>query len=160
MPKTPDDAKRRQAEARRAGIRIVVRDGVRVDDETPASRPAGDAPAAPTAPPEAERRERNPRRDAITEAIRRANERGSTERTSRATTDEELRQRQREHLERVHAGRSGGRTREIDCAHNQCTSCWGTRVKANGEPCIHMIVCGCGRCSRLQPRLLATNSAC
>ena len=160
MPKTPDDAKARQAEARRAGIRIVARDGVRVDDEAPASRPAGDAPAAPTAPPEAERRERNPRRDAIKEAIRRANERRSTERASRATTNDELRRRQREQLDRMYARRSGGRTRETDCLHNQCTSCWGTRVKANGEPRIHMIACGCARCHPGQPTLLATNRAC
>ena len=160
MPKTPDDAKARRAEARRAGIRIVARDGVRVDDETPATGPAGDAPAAPTATPEAERRERNPRRDAIEEAIKRANERGSTERASRATTDDELRRRQREHLERMHVGWSRGRTREIDCLHNQCTSCWGTMVKANGEPCIHMITCGCARCQRAQPTFLATNATC
>lgn len=157
MAKTPDDEKSREAEARRARIRIVARDGARVDGPTPTDGSAESTPAEPAAARGSERRDRNPRREAIKEAVKRAKDRGSTQRTSKPTTDDELRRRQREHLKRVHAGRNGGKTREIDCLHNRCTSCWGTRVKANGEPCIHMIACGCARCNPARPTLMATN---
>ena len=160
MAKAPDDEKSREAEARRAGIRIVARDGVRIDEPAAADGSAENTPAEPAAARESEKRDRNPRRDAIKEALSRYKKHGRPDGPPSPTTDEELRRRQREHLERVHAGRNGGKTRDIDCLHNRCTSCWGTRVKANGEPCIHMLACGCARCSPVRPMLLATNGTC
>ena len=157
MAKTPDDKKSREAEARRAGIRIVARDGVRLDGPTPTDGPGESTPAEPAAARGSERRDRNPRRDAVKEALSRYKKHGRPDRPPTPTTDEELRRRQREHLGRVHAGRNGGKTRDIDCLHNRCTSCWGTRVKANGEPCIHMIACGCARCNPVRPTLMASN---
>ena len=159
MAKTPEGGKPREAEARRAGMRIVVRDGVRVDERAPGDPPAESTPAAPAAERGSERRDANPERAAIEEALRRYKKQRGADRGSRPTTDEELRRRQREHLEKVPTGWRGGNTREVDCLHNQCTSCWGTRVKANGEPCIHMISCGCARCSPAGRTLLATNGA-
>ena len=160
MAKTPDDEKSRETKARQAAIRIVVRDGVRVDEPAPADPPAESTPAAPAAERRSERREGNPGRDAIEEALRRYKKQRGAGHGSRPTTDEELRRRQREHLEKVRTGWRGGGTREVECLHNQCTSCWGTRVKANGEPCIHMIACGCARCSPAGRTLLATNGTC
>ena len=152
MAKTPDDRKSQEAEARRAEIRIVVRNGVRVDGRNPANKPAESTSPTPAAAPGSTRHDRDPQRDAINEALRRYR----PARPPTPRTDEELRRRQREHLERVHARRGGGSTREVDCLHNQCPLCWGTLIKANGERCIHMIACGCPRCSPRQLTLLAT----
>ena len=152
MAKTPDDRKSQEAEARRAEIRIVVRNGVRVDGRNPADKPAESTTPTPAAAPGSTRHDRDPQRDAINEALRRYR----PARPPTPRTDEELRRRQREHLERVHARRGGGSTREVDCLHNQCPFCWGTGIDANGERCIHMIACGCPRCSPRQLTLLAT----
>ena len=155
MAKTPDDRKSREAEARRAGMRIVVRDGVRVDGPNPADNPAESTTPTPAAAPGSTRHDRDPQRDAINEALRRYRR----DRPPTPTTDEELRRRQRAHLERVYARGWSGSTREVDCLHNQCPFCWGTGIKANGERCIHMIACGCPRCNPLQSTLLTTHSA-
>ena len=159
MPKTPADRKSREAETRRAGIRIVVRDGVRVDGRNPADKPAESTKPTPAGAPGSKRHDRDPQQDAINKALRRYNMLGRPDRPPSPRTDKELRRRQREHLERVHALTGGGSTREVDCLHNQCPFCWGTGIKATGERCIHMIACGCPRCSPLQSMLLTTHSA-
>ena len=56
MAKTPDDEKSREAEARRARIRIVARDGARVDGPTPTDGSAESTPAEPAAARGSERR--------------------------------------------------------------------------------------------------------
>ena len=57
--------------------------------------------------------------------------------------DEDLRRRQREHLERV---RRGSGRRATRCLHDGCSKCVGTGVKADGSACVHMISCPCPRC--------------
>lgn len=37
--------------------------------------------------------------------------------------------------------------KERTCAHDACTDCNGTGVKANGSICIHFIACNCSKCS-------------
>ena len=159
MAKTPDDRQSREAEARRAGIRIVVRDGVRVDGPNPADNPAESTSPTPDVVPRSTRYDRDPQRDAINEAIRRFKQLYPPDGPPPSTSDEELRRRQRQHLARVQARRSGGGTREVDCLHNQCPLCWGTGIKANGEPCVHTIACECPRCRPLKFTMLATTSA-
>lgn len=59
-----------------------------------------------------------------------------------------VRERQREHLERV-AERVGWRIAwdPEDCSHNHCTDCHGTGVKLTGERCVHHLSCSCSRCT-------------
>lgn len=61
----------------------------------------------------------------------------------------DLKKRQKEHLDSI---------RKLDhidhpwspCAHDSCPECIGTGKKKDGSRCIHMIYCGCPRCSNIQ----------
>lgn len=57
--------------------------------------------------------------------------------------EEDLKRRQREHLNRI----SGNDANWRPCMHDQCPSCLGTGVKADGGACIHGIACPCPKCS-------------
>jgi hypothetical protein len=57
--------------------------------------------------------------------------------------ERDLKRRQYEHLKNVKRN-----VREWQpCAHNSCSECHGTGVKANGSACIHMLHCSCPKCS-------------
>ena len=58
--------------------------------------------------------------------------------------DNDLRRRQREHLDRV---RKRGRRKHIPCAHDSCPKCIGTGVDEHGRQCIHYISCPCPKCT-------------
>lgn len=58
--------------------------------------------------------------------------------------DEDLRRRQKAHLEEVRRNTQGP---ESGCLHNSCPECIGTWVKRDGTACVHMISCPCPRCS-------------
>lgn len=60
--------------------------------------------------------------------------------------DEDLRRRQREHLEHVR-GRRGDVRRHQRCLHDACPECIGTGVKRDGTTCVHFLSCPCPRCS-------------
>lgn len=57
---------------------------------------------------------------------------------------EDLRKRQAKHLQNV-KGQNDSNWRP--CMHEQCGSCCGTGIQANGSPCIHMISCPCPKCT-------------
>lgn len=64
--------------------------------------------------------------------------------TRREDYERDLRERQRRHLDNIN--------RMIDsywtpCMHEQCPSCHGTGLKADGSFCIHNISCNCPKCS-------------
>ena len=55
-----------------------------------------------------------------------------------------------EHSRRLRDGITAFRGRgdgEVDCMHEQCTSCFGTGVKEDGTACIHFISCSCPKCT-------------
>lgn len=62
----------------------------------------------------------------------------------RRSYEEDLRRRQREHLDRVH-----NRTERHwqPCLHDNCPECVGTGIKRDGHTCIHGISCPCPKCS-------------
>lgn len=62
------------------------------------------------------------------------------------TESDDLRRRQREHLDAVTA-RLGGGINQQSCLHDGCPNCIGTGVRADGSMCIHMISCPCPKCS-------------
>ena len=129
MAKTPDDEKPRGAEARRAGIRIVVRDGVRVDERAPADPSTETTPAGPAAARGWERRDGNPRRDAIEVALSRHKKQADTDRASGPTADDALRWRPREHLEEG-----------ADGQERRCSQPFQT--PETGETCVRIIIDG------------------
>lgn len=57
--------------------------------------------------------------------------------------EDNLRRRQKEHLERVH--NRGGRYQK--CLHDGCPQCVGTGIKKDGSACIHCLSCSCPKCS-------------
>ena len=57
--------------------------------------------------------------------------------------EEDLRRRQREHLDNVHR-----RGRPFQpCMHDECSQCCGTGIKHDGSACVHMISCSCPKCT-------------
>jgi len=61
--------------------------------------------------------------------------------------EKDLAERQRRHLENV---KENTNPYWQPCLHDGCPECLGTGVKIDGSTCIHMISCGCSKCS---PRL-------
>ena len=65
--------------------------------------------------------------------------------------EEDLRRRQKEHLDRVHENLShqgrGFNPQWQPCMHDQCTECHGTGVRVNGGSCVHCLSCPCPRCT-------------
>lgn len=59
--------------------------------------------------------------------------------------EEDLRRRQKEHLNNVpnFINRDNWRP----CMHDACPECLGTGIKINGSTCIHMISCPCPKCT-------------
>ena len=64
--------------------------------------------------------------------------------TSYDSYENDLRKRQRDHLDSIKIGYSRVRTR---CLHDSCPECVGTGRKKDGTMCIHHISCPCPRCS-------------
>lgn len=58
--------------------------------------------------------------------------------------EEDLKRRQQEHLEKIHANQNKNLR---PCLHDSCPSCLGTGIKQDGSLCIHMISCPCPKCS-------------
>lgn len=56
--------------------------------------------------------------------------------------EKKLKERQRKHLESIKGYRDWK-----PCMHDQCQDCHGTGRKVDGSSCIHMIACGCPRCT-------------
>ncbi len=56
--------------------------------------------------------------------------------------ERDLRRRQQEHLKKVRNRRNWQ-----PCAHDACTQCHGTGIKADGSTCVHMISCPCPKCT-------------
>lgn len=65
--------------------------------------------------------------------------------TDREQYEQDLARRQRQHLEIVRGGQQSAPWRP--CAHDQCASCHGTGITAQGHACIHGIACTCPKCS-------------
>lgn len=63
-----------------------------------------------------------------------------------ALRENSVRKRQIEHLERV---ASRGCVNQLPCRHDECRQCHGTGVKLDGNVCVHMISCNCGKCRTL-----------
>jgi len=68
------------------------------------------------------------------------------------TIDEEeyykdLERRQQEHLDRVKRLYSPFSPPFQPCLHDQCPSCLGTGVRADGSMCIHNLSCPCSKCT-------------
>lgn len=61
--------------------------------------------------------------------------------TNREIYEENLRKRQREHLEQMK------RNTWQSCIHDACTQCHGTGLKSDGSYCIHGVSCPCPKCS-------------
>lgn len=59
--------------------------------------------------------------------------------------EKDLKRRQEEHLRRVSEFQAP--TPFQPCTHDSCPECVGTGVKIDGSQCIHMIYCGCPKCS-------------
>ena len=68
--------------------------------------------------------------------------------TSKTTVEtnyqEELRRKQKEHLDRV-STRTGRYF--SPCMHDSCSECVGTGIKHNGSFCVHSLSCPCPKCS-------------
>lgn len=58
--------------------------------------------------------------------------------------EQDLKERQKQHLERINGNSNQN---WIPCMHDQCQECHGTGIKQNGATCIHMISCGCPKCT-------------
>lgn len=63
--------------------------------------------------------------------------------TEREQYERDLAERQRKHLESV-ANRG---LPWQPCMHDQCPSCHGTGINAQGGICVHGIACPCPKCS-------------
>lgn len=61
----------------------------------------------------------------------------------RQAYEEELRRRQKEHIETV----QGSYRRWRPCMHDACPECVGTGIKRTGGACIHGISCPCPKCT-------------
>ena len=64
--------------------------------------------------------------------------------TKRDKYESELKKKQKEHLAKI-ANRKHDEW--IPCAHDACTSCFGTGIKVDGTFCVHMISCPCQKCT-------------
>lgn len=60
---------------------------------------------------------------------------------------EDLKRRQKEHLEKVKTNNFGYNHQLKSCAHDQCPRCLGTGVDSLGRMCIHNLHCNCPKCS-------------
>lgn len=58
--------------------------------------------------------------------------------------DEDLRERQRRHLEEVNRRFDN---RGHSCLHDGCPECIGTGIRRNGSMCVHSISCPCPKCT-------------
>ncbi|MCK9435781.1 MAG: hypothetical protein M0Q12_01075 [Synergistaceae bacterium] len=58
--------------------------------------------------------------------------------------EEDLKQKQAEHLKNVRGGRNDINWQP--CLHDGCESCHGTGVKLDGSRCFHNISCPCPKC--------------
>lgn len=63
-------------------------------------------------------------------------------------TDEELKAKRQAHLDALKSRTQ--KTKLSDCAHNRCSQCWGTFIKADGSPCVHFMSCACPMCNRVR----------
>lgn len=63
---------------------------------------------------------------------------------NREQFEEDLRRRQKEHLDRVTKIKIDNWT---PCLHDTCTECIGTGIRHDGSMCIHMISCPCSKCN-------------
>lgn len=63
---------------------------------------------------------------------------------NREAYEEELKERQRRHLEEVRGERD---SQWQPCMHDSCTECHGTGIRRGGGMCVHMIACPCPKCS-------------
>lgn len=61
---------------------------------------------------------------------------------------EDLRRRQREHLEKVRNNHPFK-----PCRHDGCSECCGTGIKEDGTTCVHMISCDCPKCQPYSMRV-------
>ena len=61
--------------------------------------------------------------------------------------EEDLKRRQKEHLDRVNRNAFGAQNDWQPCLHDGCPQCLGTGVKHDGSMCIHMISCPCPKCT-------------
>ena len=52
--------------------------------------------------------------------------------------------RRAEHLEMVRKLKKG---QVQPCLHDGCTECFGTGIRKDGTPCVHMISCPCPKCT-------------
>jgi len=64
--------------------------------------------------------------------------------TNREQYEEDLARKRKEHLDRVF---KRGNQNWRPCMHDSCPNCFGTGIKADGSPCVHMISCPCPKCS-------------
>lgn len=57
------------------------------------------------------------------------------------TFKNKLTKKQQEHLRK--ALRWKEKEESVPCRHDECTQCYGTGVKINGERCVHYLSCNC-----------------
>ena len=58
--------------------------------------------------------------------------------------EKDLKERQRQHLEKVYSRENSFWQ---PCMHDQCTSCFGTGIRTDGTSCIHGLSCPCPKCT-------------
>jgi hypothetical protein len=58
--------------------------------------------------------------------------------------EEDLRRRQKEHLDRVQKQQDYNWR---PCMHDSCPECLGTGIKHDGSMCVHYISCPCPKCT-------------
>lgn len=66
---------------------------------------------------------------------------------SRRQYEEDLRQRQREHLDQIPSSYPGDHIPWRPCLHDGCPECVGTGIKKDGSMCVHHMSCPCPKCS-------------
>ncbi len=64
---------------------------------------------------------------------------------NRKQYEEDLRQRQEEHLKSIYKNNNDNNWRI--CFHDNCPECIGTGIKKDGSACIHGIACPCSKCT-------------
>lgn len=62
---------------------------------------------------------------------------------NRKQYEDDLKQRQKEHLDNVYNNKQNWRP----CLHDSCPECLGTGIKKDGTMCIHNISCPCPKCT-------------
>lgn len=62
---------------------------------------------------------------------------------NRKQYEDDLKQRQKEHLDNVYNNNQNWRP----CLHDSCPECLGTGIKKDGTMCIHNISCPCPKCT-------------